>query len=70
MGLDSNSIDHRSFEVAKNLIERNGDTYFNESVIDVEQALKKLYGEIPVSLQQLSATFRRGDLIDKLNISK
>ncbi|MEI7590909.1 MAG: AIPR family protein [Deltaproteobacteria bacterium] len=68
MGLDSNSIDHRSFEVAKNLIDQYGETYFNESVIDVEQALKKLYGEIPVSLQQLSATFRRGDLIDKLNI--
>jgi hypothetical protein len=70
IGLNSNSIDHRNFEVAKNLIELNGEAYFIESVIDVEQALKKLYGEIPVSLQQLSATFRRGDLIDKLEISK
>ena len=68
MGLNATSIDHRNFEIAKNLLEQNGEMYFVESVIDVEQSLKKLYGEIPVSLQQLSATFRRGDLIDKLNI--
>jgi len=68
MGINANSIDHRNFEIAKNLVEQNGETYFVESVTDVEQALQKLYGEIPVFLQQLSATFRRGDLIDKLNI--
>ena len=35
---------------------------------DVEDALKNLYGEIDkISYQQLSATFRRGDLIDTLN---
>lgn len=28
--------------------------------------LKMLYGDSDVSLQQLSATFRRGDLIEKL----
>ena len=33
---------------------------------DVDQALKALYGAQEVSLQQLSATFRRGDLIGRL----
>jgi hypothetical protein len=38
---------------------------------DVGDALKNLYGENnEVSYQQLSATFRRGDLIDTLNVMK
>jgi len=32
----------------------------------VEAALKSLYGGQDVSMQQLSATFRRGDLIERL----
>jgi hypothetical protein len=35
----------------------------NEAVI---LALRNLYGTNPISMQQLSATFRRGDLIDRL----
>jgi hypothetical protein len=33
----------------------------------IQQALTDLYGGQEVSLQQLSATFRRGDLIEKLD---
>ena len=66
LGIDSSSIDHRNFKLAESLIDQKGETYFDKSVKDVEHALKELYGEIPVSLQQLSATFRRGDLIEKL----
>jgi hypothetical protein len=36
-------------------------------VKDVDKALKQLYGQNEISLQQLSATFRRGDLIEKLS---
>ena len=68
LGINSNAIDHRNFEEAKRLVEKNGENYFYESLKDIENALQALYGKIPDSLQQLSATFRRGDLMDKLNI--
>ena len=59
-------LDHRNFVQAVNLVEQNGVAYFNKSLPDVECALKSLYGNEEISLQQLSATFRRGDLIQKL----
>lgn len=59
-------LDHQSFEAAQHLINKSGEDYFDASMQDVEQALKTLYGEQSISLQQLSATFRRGDLIDRL----
>lgn len=59
-------LDHRIFERARAEIDANGDALLDASVVDVEVALRGLYGEREVSLQQLAATFRRGDLIDKL----
>ncbi|NET57716.1 MAG: AIPR family protein [Symploca sp. SIO2E6] len=59
-------ISHQNFQIAQQLIAENGEAYFNASVQDVQQALQNLYGEQETSLQQLSATFRRGDLIDRL----
>lgn len=59
-------LDHRNFSEAKALIEQQGESYFAASVQDVEQALNGLYGTQEISLQQLSATFRRGDLISRL----
>jgi hypothetical protein len=59
-------LDHRNFARAKELIEQQGEGYFTAAVHDVEHALKGLYGEQQVSMQQLSATFRRGDLISRL----
>ena len=66
MNLQMKEINHRNFEDANHLINQNGDNYFNDSVRDVQQALQALYGNQEISLQQLSATFRRGDLIEKL----
>lgn len=59
-------IDHKKFAEAQHLVEANGDTYFKESVKDIEAALQDLYGNQDISMQQLSATFRRGDLIVRL----
>lgn len=59
-------LDHPSFLSAQNLIEERGEQYFSASVRDVQQALAALYGNQEISLQQLSATFRRGDLIARL----
>ncbi len=60
-------LNHLNFERAEQLVESNGETYFSDSIQDIDQALKQLYGDQEISLQQLSATFRRGDLIEKLN---
>ena len=63
--LELKDFDHRNFEKSKKLVEDNGEEYFNQSVKDVEFALSNLYNGV-VSLQQLSATFRRGDLIETI----
>ncbi|PIW00821.1 MAG: abortive phage resistance protein [Deltaproteobacteria bacterium CG17_big_fil_post_rev_8_21_14_2_50_63_7] len=60
-------LDHRNFAQAKGLIEREGEAYFNLAVGDIQAALARLYGGRDVSLQQLAATFRRGDLIEVLD---
>ncbi|MBE9059517.1 AIPR family protein [cf. Phormidesmis sp. LEGE 11477] len=59
-------LDHTNFDQASQLIERHGENYLTDAVEDVRQALKSLYGKQTISFQQLSATFRRGDLIEKL----
>jgi hypothetical protein len=59
-------LDHQKFAQAKTLIEQNGESYFAAAVQDVDKALKQLHGGQAISLQQLSATFRRGDLIQHL----
>ena len=66
ISLELKDITHQRFQDAQWIIEEKGRDFFNASVQDVEQALRKLYGEQEISLQQLSATFRRGDLIEKL----
>lgn len=59
-------LDHTNFTTAQDLVETQGESYFLASVKDIEQSLKALYGEQAISVQQLSATFRRGDLIERL----
>jgi AIPR protein len=66
MKLHKQDINHQNFQVARQLIEKNVETYFNNAVQDIQQALQNLYGVQEISLQQLSATFRRGDLIGQL----
>lgn len=66
LGVDLHGLTHQKFDDAQQLIDTKGGEYFQESLADVTDALKQLYGEREVSLQQLSATFRRGDLIQNL----
>ncbi|MEI6427108.1 MAG: AIPR family protein [Pseudanabaena sp. ELA607] len=66
MRVSIKDMSHQNFPTAQQLIERNGEHYFNASVGDIQQALQDLYGKQEISLQQLSATFRRGDLIGRL----
>ncbi|TRV47147.1 MAG: abortive phage resistance protein [Microcystis panniformis Mp_MB_F_20051200_S9] len=66
MKVQMKDISHQNFQLAQMLIDQNGESYFNASLEDIQRALQELYGEQEISLQQLSATFRRGDLISKL----
>jgi len=68
LGLGDNldGLDHRNFTKAKKLVDEHGENYFVASRQDIDTALKEHYGSQDVSVQQLSATFRRGDLIEKL----
>ena len=69
LGVKLKDLDHRNFIQAKALIDKNGDDYFEAAVKDVQFSLEKLYSEPDkLSMQQLSATFRRGDLIRQLII--
>jgi hypothetical protein len=58
-------LNHQTFSQAKALIDQNGEQYFLTATKDIERALDSFYVE-PPSMQQLSATFRRGDLIERL----
>lgn len=66
LGIDLRQLDHRNFEQARTLIEAHGDDYFDRAIREIADALKALYGDSEVSLQRLSATFRRGDLLQVL----
>jgi AIPR protein len=66
LNIQMKDISHQNFQSAQHLIEQNSEAYFNASVRDIQRALQNLYGEQEISLQQLSATFRRGDLISRL----
>lgn len=65
--LNAAEISHLNFQQAHHLVEANDATYYLESMTDIQTALSDLYGGQDVSLQQLSATFRRGDLIERLS---
>ena len=66
LGRALDDIQHPCFEPARKLIDERGERYFHLAVSDIESALNDLYGQKPVSTLQLSATFRRGDLIQML----
>ncbi|MBF0317144.1 MAG: AIPR family protein [Nitrospirae bacterium] len=67
LGGSLQDLTHKRFDDSRRLFERNVQQYFERAVDAVDKALKKLYADPQLSAQQLSATFRRGDLIEKLN---
>lgn len=70
LNIQMKDISHKNFELAENFIEQKNEVYFNDSVHDIQCALNDLYGGQEISLQQLSATFRRGDLINRLSLTQ
>jgi len=68
MNIKVADLSHRNFDEAKRLVEDHGQEYLKEGVRRLGNALDLLYGDKEVSLQQLSATFRRGDLFTYLDL--
>ncbi|MCU0779776.1 MAG: AIPR family protein [Akkermansiaceae bacterium] len=66
MAIKVSDLNHRNFETARKLVEQRGADYLIQGIERLEKALNLLYGNKKVSLQQLSATFRRGDLFTYL----
>jgi len=66
MNIKVDALDHRNFEAARKLVEASGDRYAQKAIGRLARGLKELYGDADVSLQRLSATFRRGDLLEYL----
>jgi hypothetical protein len=58
---------HLNFKAAYDLVAANGNRLYIESLDDKQNPLSVLYGGQDISLQQLSATFRRGDMIERLS---
>lgn len=60
-------LSHLNFQKGRKLVEENGEEYFERALQDVKDAASALYQDGKnISFQQLSATFRRGDLIEEL----
>ncbi|MDR2123763.1 MAG: AIPR family protein [Desulfovibrio sp.] len=59
-------VSHRNFRDLMQRFADNQEEYHKHAVDEVRNALKVCYGDREISLQQLSATFRRGDLLEML----
>ena len=66
MGIGLGGLDHRNFQQARELVERESDSYFARAQVAVGKALTSLFDGRERTLQRLSATFRRADLVDML----
>ena len=64
--LQLSDVSHRNFKDIHDTFEKQKLEYHRKSINDILKALKACYGDRDISLQQLSATFRRGDLIEML----
>lgn len=59
-------ITHRNFAEFKAALERDAPRYYARATETIRNAIRACYGDRDVSLQQLAATFRRGDLLEML----
>jgi len=65
-GLNEAQVDHRHFNQIMECLGNSFEEFQLRAQAEISQALVELYGQRDISLQQLSATFRRGDLMQYL----
>jgi len=63
----ASEISHRNFSVLKVRLDEHFDEDYTNAIALVERAIEHCYGAREISLQQLTATFRRGDLLEMLD---
>lgn len=66
LSVDLRSLDHRNFEIARKYVEDKGDVYFKRAESAISEAIKPMFESRERTLQRLSATFRRADLVETL----
>jgi hypothetical protein len=66
LNISLKKLDHLNFVQAKNTLEHSISDFYPRAIEKLEEALMKLYGHKKIPLQRLSATFRRGDLLEFL----
>lgn len=59
-------LNHRNFSKVLQQFQQQQQSYYQQAIQDLKQALRDCYGDREISLQQLAATFRRGDLLEML----
>lgn len=64
IGIDG--LDHRNFDRARELVEQESSGYLARAEDGISEALTPLFSNRKRTLQRLSATFRRADLVDML----
>lgn len=69
-GIGLRDVSHRNFGEIEGRFRAHEARYHAEAVAEVIEALKGCYGDREISLQQLSATFRRGDLLEMLGVER
>ena len=67
LGIKLPDLTHLNFKKAREIIDAKAEEFLHRALQEIDEALKRLYGDTSVSLQRLSATFRRGDLIEALS---
>jgi hypothetical protein len=60
------AVSHRNFKELSETLRTQRTEFHRRAIDDIQRALTQCYGDRPISLQQLSATFRRGDLLEML----
>ena len=68
LGVSLDQLDHRNFEQARTLLEQNNKDYLLRAEEQISDALEPLFSGRERTLQRLSATFRRSDLVGMLDI--
>lgn len=69
-GIGFKDITHRNFAGLLQCLQDNQADFHAKAVTQVTESLKTCYGAREISLQQLSATFRRGDLLEMLGVGE
>ena len=66
MDIAPGELDHRNFQRARDLAARQSPAYLSRAENEIGDALARLFRDRERTLQRVSATFRRADLVDDL----